>query len=332
MRKNINAVDSSTTKIFYAELFVSSEPYKLEYKGLCGVAINISAKALILQPEDTELRTIKVSLNHYFVRTEKLLCSYSDNINQDVALFIYRNTDCKELHDDILEYQATAIIKQLNYKLSNQEWTKRFLLPLIDATTDNLMVKPGTKKWLINFWTTQAVDEMDNSSEVTVVHPVTPINNSIIKRVEPVNSNKEIKRKAPIVVKKEIKSEITEACGSGIVDNLKDDEPPTKQRCSPPRAIPFSGPTTFTQKMVIKPLNFQSKTSNLPAVSQQPRHFNVPSQSDKLNNGFGIKTHVSNNKASTSISLPIPRIRVIKPVNFQLKNEKVVNFHTNVKD
>uniref|UniRef100_A0AC34FFS3 Uncharacterized protein n=1 Tax=Panagrolaimus sp. ES5 TaxID=591445 RepID=A0AC34FFS3_9BILA len=129
------------------ELFLSTEPYLLNYKGPCNVDIKVLSKLFIAEPYDKETSPVEISVYSPFAQYKNILCHISSQNN--IALVFPTVDVCKTVYDIIFKYQVD-VKQEVDDLSSNQQLQDQILLPLYNEAKSNPSVNEGTKDDIIN--------------------------------------------------------------------------------------------------------------------------------------------------------------------------------------
>uniref|UniRef100_A0AC35GH13 Uncharacterized protein n=1 Tax=Panagrolaimus sp. PS1159 TaxID=55785 RepID=A0AC35GH13_9BILA len=126
-------------------LFLSTEPKKFSYKGLCKVDINLGPKVLSIKQNDKDKTSIEIPFYYPFIMHKNILCHVSPTKLHDIVMIFPTKTSCKDVYNILLKYQVK--VKQEVVEDSNifGELKDRILIPLSNEATDNLNVNESTR-------------------------------------------------------------------------------------------------------------------------------------------------------------------------------------------
>uniref|UniRef100_A0A914QYN3 Uncharacterized protein n=1 Tax=Panagrolaimus davidi TaxID=227884 RepID=A0A914QYN3_9BILA len=131
------------------ELFLSTEPKKFSYKGLCKVDINLGPKVLTIKQNDKDRTSVEIPFYYPFIMHKNILCHVSPTKLHDIVMIFPTKASCIDVYNILLKYQVK--VKQEVAEDSNifVELKDRILIPLSNEVSDNLNVNESTRGCII---------------------------------------------------------------------------------------------------------------------------------------------------------------------------------------
>uniref|UniRef100_A0A914YCT3 Uncharacterized protein n=1 Tax=Panagrolaimus superbus TaxID=310955 RepID=A0A914YCT3_9BILA len=120
------------------QLFLSTEPQKLYYKGPCAVDIKVLSQLFIVEPCDKDTNAVEIS---------NILCHISTQNN--IALIFPTVEACKTVYDIIFKYQVD-VKQEVDDLLSNHQLQNQILIPLFNEAKSNSLIHERTKHCIID--------------------------------------------------------------------------------------------------------------------------------------------------------------------------------------
>uniref|UniRef100_A0AC35G9Y7 Uncharacterized protein n=1 Tax=Panagrolaimus sp. PS1159 TaxID=55785 RepID=A0AC35G9Y7_9BILA len=130
-------------------LFLSTQPKKFSYKGLCKVNLNLGPKVLAIKQNDKDRTSIEIPFYYPFIMHKTILCHVSPTKLHDIVMIFPTKSSCKDVYNILLKYQVK--VKQEVVEDSNifGELKERILIPLSNEVTENLNVNESTKECIM---------------------------------------------------------------------------------------------------------------------------------------------------------------------------------------
>uniref|UniRef100_A0A914YTB9 Uncharacterized protein n=1 Tax=Panagrolaimus superbus TaxID=310955 RepID=A0A914YTB9_9BILA len=129
------------------QLFLSTEPQKLYYKGPCAVDIKVLSQLFIVEPYDKDTNAVEISVYSPFNQYKNILCHISTQNN--IALVFPTVEACKTVYDIIFKYQVD-VKQEVDDLLSDHQLQNLILIPLFNEAKSNSLIHERTKHCIID--------------------------------------------------------------------------------------------------------------------------------------------------------------------------------------
>uniref|UniRef100_A0AC34FBM2 Transcription initiation factor TFIID subunit 1 n=1 Tax=Panagrolaimus sp. ES5 TaxID=591445 RepID=A0AC34FBM2_9BILA len=132
------------------EFFLSTDSNKMVYKGSCKVYLNNESKLLLIEPEDEDIKILKIPFCNFFVQQKNFLIHYSSSDSSDDCVLCFSTEkDCKDIHHGILKHQVNVkqeiIDDDFGFSLSNKKFID-ILIAVDNAIKKNSNVPERLKR------------------------------------------------------------------------------------------------------------------------------------------------------------------------------------------
>uniref|UniRef100_A0A914PR34 Uncharacterized protein n=1 Tax=Panagrolaimus davidi TaxID=227884 RepID=A0A914PR34_9BILA len=148
------------------DLFLSTDPNKFSYKGLCKVYIDLGPKLLVVKNDYADTPIIEIPFYYPFMMHQNILCHISPTKLHDIVLIFSTDKICNEVYNIVHNYQA-----KINHETAEDSnkvviLSDRILNPLSLAISSDPNLSRSTKSRILQM--VQPITSRENDKKVVI--------------------------------------------------------------------------------------------------------------------------------------------------------------------
>uniref|UniRef100_A0A914QXR3 Uncharacterized protein n=1 Tax=Panagrolaimus davidi TaxID=227884 RepID=A0A914QXR3_9BILA len=159
------------------DLFLSTEPNKFSYKGLCNVHIDLGPKLLVVKNDDADIPIVEIPFYYPFMMHQNILCHISPTKLHDIVLIFSTDKICNEVYNIVHNYQAKINHETVEDSNKVVILSDRILNPLSLAISSDPNLSRSTKRRILQM--VQPINSRENDKKTLIKselseHPTAP--------------------------------------------------------------------------------------------------------------------------------------------------------------
>jgi hypothetical protein len=148
------------------DLFISTEPNKFSYKGLCKVHIYLGPKLLVVKNDDADTPIIEIPFYYPFMMHQNIMCHISPTKLHDIVLIFLTDKICSEVYNIVHNYQAKINHEAVEDSNKVVILSDRILNPLLLAISSDPNLNRSTKRRILQM--VQPINSRENDKKIVI--------------------------------------------------------------------------------------------------------------------------------------------------------------------
>uniref|UniRef100_A0AC35FFX2 Uncharacterized protein n=1 Tax=Panagrolaimus sp. PS1159 TaxID=55785 RepID=A0AC35FFX2_9BILA len=148
------------------DLFLSTEPNKFSYKGLCKVYIHLGPKLLVVKNDDADTPIIEIPFYYPFMMHQNIMCHISPTKLHDIVLIFPTDKICNEIYNIVHNYQAKINHEAVEDSNKVVILSDRILNPLSLAISSDPNFNRSTKRRILQM--VQPINSRENDKKIVI--------------------------------------------------------------------------------------------------------------------------------------------------------------------